>query len=80
MTCEELVLIVFGFQRIKTLSKKSGSYDAVGTPVPIPNTEVKHRGDDDTWGTGENNSLPGFFVYGVFSLIYAPTFDKNRGY
>ena len=21
-----------------------------------------------------------FFVYGVFSLIYAPTFDKNRGY
>ena len=42
------------------IRKKSGGNDAVGTPVPIPNTEVKHRNADDSWTetSCENMSLP----------------------
>ena len=53
-------MVIFSFERIISLNKKSGGDGAVDTPVPIPNTEVKHR-------SGENISLrqdsepPGFF-------------------
>ena len=43
--------------------KKSGGDGAVDTPVPIPNTEVKHRSGEDTRGTVENSEPPGFFIY-----------------
>ena len=46
--------------------KKSGGDGAVVTPVPIPNTAVKHRsGDDSRPRKGlENSAPPGFFFYG----------------
>ena len=31
------------------------------TPVPIPNTEVKHRSGEGIRVIGENSELPGFF-------------------
>ena len=31
------------------------------TPVPIPNTEVKHRSGEGIQLVGENSALPGFF-------------------
>ena len=43
--------------------KKSGGNDAVGTPVPIPNTEVKHRSGEGSSFGGKNSTLPGFFIY-----------------
>mgnify|MGYP006330998793 CR=1 FL=1 len=50
---------MFGFEG-PWEEKKSGGNDAVGTPVPIPNTEVKHRNADDSWTetSCENMSLP----------------------
>ncbi len=36
-------MVIFSFERIISLNKKSGGDGAVDTPVPIPNTEVKHR-------------------------------------
>ncbi len=37
----------------------------MGTPVPIPNTEVKHRSGEGSRGTDKNSELPGFFFYGA---------------
>ena len=34
------------------------------TPVPIPNTEVKHRSGEGI-PLGENSELPGFFFYSL---------------
>ena len=44
--------------------KKSGGDGAVVTPVPIPNTAVKHRsGEDSRPRKGlENSAPPGFFL------------------
>ena len=44
-----------------SLEKKSGGDGAVDTPVPIPNTEVKHRSGEGIQLVGENSALPGFF-------------------
>ena len=49
-----------------SLKKKSGGYGAVVTPVPIPNTEVKHRSGEGSWGTGKNSALLGFFFYAAY--------------
>ena len=38
--------IISSFQRT-ALMKKSGGDGAVDTPVPIPNTEVKHRSGEN---------------------------------
>ena len=40
-----------------------GVDDAGGTPVPIPNTEVKPSGAEDTWleTTWENRGMPTFY-------------------
>ena len=51
-----------------TLKEESGNDSMMDTPVPIPNTEVKHhRGEDST--LCENNSLPVpsfFYVLRIF--------------
>ena len=46
---------------MKTLNH-SGGYDDEATPVPIPNTEVKLVGVQDTWleTARENRSLPDY--------------------
>ena len=44
--------------------KKSGGDGAVVTPVPIPNTEVKHRSGEGSRAIDKNSALPGFFFYG----------------
>ena len=40
-------MVIFSFERIISLNKKSGGDGAVDTPVPISNTEVKHRSGED---------------------------------
>ena len=52
--------------------KKSGGDGTVDTPVPIPNTEVKHRSGEGILLGGENSEPPGFFFYG-------PLFLKEEG-
>ena len=53
---------ISGFQGTEgSLGKKSGGDGAVGTPVPIPNTEVKHRSGEGSSLGGENSAPPGFF-------------------
>lgn len=43
--------VISGFQRTCGIIKKSGGFGAVDTPVPIPNTVVKHRrGDNSPFG------------------------------
>ena len=55
---------ISGFQGTEgSLGKKSGGDGAVGTPVPIPNTEVKHRSGEGSSLGGENSAPPGFFPY-----------------
>ena len=43
--------------------KFSGGYDEMVTPVPIPNTEVKHLSADNTWleTARESKSLPDLY-------------------
>ena len=42
-------MVIFSFERtIYSLIKKSGGDGAVDTPVPIPNTEVKHCSGEDS--------------------------------
>ena len=64
---------ISGFQGTEgSLGKKSGGDGAVGTPVPIPNTEVKHRSGEGSSLGGENSAPPGFFFYGgIFDLSAA---------
>lgn len=52
------------------LGNKSGGDGAVGTPVPIPNTEVKHRSGDGSRATGETSAPPGFFPLWALRRIY----------
>ena len=40
-------MVIFSFERTISLDKKSGGDGAVDTPVPISNTEVKHRSGED---------------------------------
>ena len=51
----EHVTIVSGVQRTfePDLKKKSGGIGAVVTPVPIPNTEVKHRSGEGRPSKGD---------------------------
>ena len=41
----------------------SGGYDEMATPVPIPNTAVKHLSADNTWleTARESKSLPDLY-------------------
>ena len=47
-------MVIFSFERIISLNKKSGGDGAVDTPVPISNTEVKHRSGEDIRRSGED--------------------------
>ena len=51
------------------LKRRSGNDSMMDTPVPIPNTEVKHhRGEDST--LCENSSLPVlFFIFFINTLF-----------
>ena len=49
--------------------KKSGGDGTVDTPVPIPNTEVKHRSGEGIQLVGENSALPGFFLFFLFIFL-----------
>ena len=49
---------------VESIQRFSGDNDGEETPVPIPNTEVKLTGAEDTcelpcW---ENRALPDFFI------------------
>ena len=46
-----------------TILKFSGGNDGMDTPVPIPNTAVKHPSADDTWleTTWESRNLPDLY-------------------
>ena len=46
-----------------TILKVSGGNDEMDTPVPIPNTAVKHLSADNTWleTTWESRSLPDLY-------------------
>jgi hypothetical protein len=65
-------MIVSGVQRTiePGLKKKSGGDGAVVTPVPIPNTEVKHRSGEGILFGGENSALPGFFFLGGLTTLF----------
>ena len=41
------------------------------TPVPIPNTEVKHRSGEGIRLAGENSELPGFFLFRGLFLFFS---------
>ena len=41
-------MIISSFQGTISLNKKPGDDGVVDTPVPIPNTEVKHYSGEDT--------------------------------
>ena len=46
-----------------TIFKSSGGDNGMDTPVPIPNTAVKHPSADDTWleTTWESRNLPDLY-------------------
>ena len=60
------VKVIFGFQRTKALKKKSGDDGTVGTPVPIPNTEVKRSNGDDSPSGAKAASCRAFSFIGVY--------------
>ena len=62
-------MVIFSFERIISLIKKSGGDGAVDTPVPIPNTEVKHRSGEGIRLVGENSELLGFFFLSTYIKI-----------
>ena len=60
-----MYVIISSFERTISSLKKSGGDGAVDTPVPIPNTEVKHRSGEDI-RKDKIASRRAFFI----SLIY----------
>ena len=55
---------------LRELHSRSGDDGEMVTPVPIPNTEVKHFcGDDSYISYSENSTSPGLkLLYGVFFM------------
>ena len=58
---------------LRELRSRSGDDGEMVTPVPIPNTEVKHFcGEDSYTSYSENSTSPGLkLLYGVF-FIFKP--------
>ena len=64
-------------------SERTGDEGEVETPVPIPNTEVKHFSGDNSWPCAcEDSTLPGFDPYlrVFFSWLMIYTVIINRIY
>ena len=64
---------------MKTLNH-SGGYDDEATPVPIPNTEVKLVGVQDTWleTARENRSLPDYMKLDYGNVVELLLFSKMK--
>ena len=60
--------------------EESGDDGVVDTPVPIPNTEVKHHSGDDS--VSKSSTLPVLFFYSLapFWGIVFIIFNKNNLY
>ena len=66
--------LLFSFEG---LTFRSGDDDEMDTPVPVPNTEVKHLSGDNSYAShSEDSKLPGdlpssfllgFFVSNIFA-------------
>ena len=51
--------------------ERSGDDSEMDTPVPIPNTEVKHFYGKDSYAChSEISKLPGFFIFQRFMLDF----------
>ena len=61
-------MVIFSFERIISLIKKSGGDGAVDTPVPIPNTEVKHRSGEDI-RKDKIASRRAFFIFKILLIL-----------
>ena len=61
-------MVIFSFERIISLNKKSGGDGAVDTPVPISNTEVKHFSADNS--VSEDRTLLIFFLCLKFYIYF----------
>ena len=62
-------------------NSRSGDYGKVVTPVPIPNTEVKHFSGNDSYAChSENSTSPGYEApqKGAF-FIYKDRLRGKRG-
>ena len=55
-------MLISSFQRTMFSQIKSGGDSAVDTPVPIPNTEVKHCSGENS-RNGKDSESPGFFMF-----------------
>ena len=72
-TLEESINIWFSGINLK----ESGDKGTVDTPVPIPNTEVKHSSGEGSWLACENSTLPGFFFICFFLCVFLTVFYKS---
>ena len=62
-------------------NSRSGDYGKVVTPVPIPNTEVKHFSGNDSYAChSENSSSPGYEAphKGAFFMVEREIEGKER--
>ena len=59
LACKDYTCSVF---RVRLKKRIVGVDDSEGPPVPIPNTEVKLTGGEDTWleTARENSKMPTF--------------------
>ena len=73
---------LFSFERAKVLLEKNrvGVDDIEGPPVPIPNTEVKLNGAEDTWlvTAWENREMPTFIFYIRINKLRCMVCLENR--
>ena len=63
-------------------NSRSGDYGKVVTPVPIPNTEVKHFSGNDSYAChSENSTSPGYEARpkGAFFMGKGKKQRKERG-
>ena len=72
-------MVIFSFERIISLNKKSGGDGAVDTPVPISNTEVKHRSGEDI-RKDKIASRRAFFIIRIFLDIIEIIYKKYKHY
>ena len=72
----------FKGKRQRNRRKTAGADDAKDTPVPMPNTEVKLCGAEDTWWetAWENREAPALFLfYRLFPIFLHSSVGRARG-